>query len=206
MRYRFGGLVITLAVLLAGPAPGDDEGPGFRLFDGRSLQGWTSEHSDRFAARGGVIVCNGGIGWLRHNRPFRDFELQAEYRGLKKGGEGGVVFRATAESMARAPYWPAKGYQLQLRDNKNHFAIMGLGVAPPKFNRRANALKDAIDDPRDWQTITLRVVGKRAEAILNGTPITVSDTIERPEGCIGILCGSGHFEWRNLKLRELSAP
>jgi hypothetical protein len=206
MRHRFGALVTTLAVVLAGTAPGDDDASYVRLFDGRTLEGWTPEHTDRFSVRDGVIVNSGGPGWLRYNKPFKDFELQAEYRAIMKGSKSGVLFRATAECSSRPPYWPARGYQLQIIDTRNNFAILGLGVAPPKFNRKADALKDAIKGPEDWQAITLRVVGGHAEAALNGKTITVSDSIELPEGCIGLHGENGHFEWRNLKIKELPAP
>jgi hypothetical protein len=205
MSNRFRGLVTTIAVVLAGTALGDDDESFVCLFDGRTLEGWTAEHTDRYTVRDGVIVNSGGTGWLRYNKPFKDFELRAEYRAMKKGVDSGVFFRATAESTPRNPHWPVQGYQLQVIDARNHFAIFGHGVAPPKFDRKVGALKDAMKEPKEWQTITLRVVGSRAEAALNGQAITVSETIERPEGCIGLQGEGGHFEWRNLKIKELHA-
>jgi hypothetical protein len=203
MGHRFGGLVTTLAVVLAGPAPGDDDASFVRIFDGQTLEGWTPEHTDRYSVRDGVIVNRGGTGWLRYNKPLKDFELQAEYRAVKKGADGGILFRATAESTPRAPHWPAKGYQLKVVDAKNNGAIMGHGVAPPKFIRKTDVLKDAMKGPQEWQTIALRVVGKHAEVALNGKTVTVSDSIERPEGCIGLQGENGHSEWRNLRIKEL---
>jgi hypothetical protein len=205
MSNRFAGLVIMIAVVLAGTALGEDDDAFACLFDGRTLAGWTPEHTDRFTVRDGVIVNNGGTGWLRCNKPFKDFELHAEYRAMKKGADSGVFFRATAESTPRNPHWPARGYHLQVSDGRSHFAIFGHGVAPPKFIRKAGALRDAMKEPKEWQTITLRVVGGRAEASLNGRTITVSDSIERPEGCIGLQGEDSHFEWRNLKIKELHA-
>ena len=174
------------------------------LFDGRTLEGWTPEHTDRYAVRYGVIVGGGGTGWLRYNRPFKDFEFQAEYRAMKKGADSGVLFRATAECTSRAPHWPVQGYQLRVADAKNHGVILGHGVAPPKFNRKVDALKEAMKGPEEWQTLTLKVVGKHAEAALNGRTITMSDSIARPEGCIGLQGEHGLFEWRNLTIKELS--
>jgi hypothetical protein len=156
MRRRFGGLVTTLAVVLAGPAPGDDDGSFISVFDGRTLEGWTPEHTDRYSVRDGVIVNQGGTGWLRYNKPLKDFELQAEYRPMKKGADSGILFRATAESAPKAPHWPAKGYQLQVVDSESNGAILGHGVAPPKSIRKTDVLKDAMKGPEEWQTITLR--------------------------------------------------
>src|SRR4051794_39419052 len=149
MWHCFGGLATTLAVLLAGSALGVDDASFVSLFDGRSLEGWTPEHTDRYSVHDGVIVNSGGTGWLRYNKTLKDFEFQAEYRALKKGADSGVLFRATAESTSRAPQWPAQGYQLQVVDSKKNCAILGHGVAPPKFNRNANLLKDAMKGPKE---------------------------------------------------------
>jgi len=203
-RQRFSRLVATLAVVLAGTSSGDDDTPFVPLFDGQTIDGWTPEHTDRFRVRDGVLVNEGGPGWLRYRKAFGDFELRAEYRALSKGAETGVLFRATAESGPKPPYWPSKSYQLQISDASNHCSILGHGVAPPKFDRKANVLREATKGPQEWQTITLKVVGKHAEAALNGRPITVSDSIERPEGCIGIQGENGHYEWRNLMIKELT--
>jgi hypothetical protein len=112
MSNRFAGVVTALAVVLGGTAPGVDDAAFVSLFDGQSLDGWSLEHTDRFNVRDGVIVNSGGTGWLRYKKPFRDFELQAEYRAMEKGADTGIFFRATAESAPKNPHWPAGGYQL----------------------------------------------------------------------------------------------
>jgi hypothetical protein len=206
MWQRLGGLLTALLLVLDGTALGVDRPSVIRLFDGRSLDGWTPEHTDHFRVRNGVIVNDGGTGWLRYNKPFKDFELRAEYRAMKKGADSGLLFRASAQSTPRAPYWPARGYQLQVIDSRSIGAILGHGVAPPRFDRRTHALKGAMKGPNEWQTITLKVVGTHAEATLNGTTITISDMIEISEGCIGLQGENSHFEWRNLQIQELSTP
>jgi hypothetical protein len=175
------------------------------LFDGKSLDGWVLEHTDRFVVRDGVIVNDGGTGWLRSAKSYKDFELQLEYRILKKGSDSGLIFRASAESTTKPPHWPAKGYQLQVVDDVNsHFMIFGHGT-PAKYDRKVEALRAAIKGPGEWQSITLRVAGKHAEASLNGVTITISDAINLPEGYIGLQGENGQFEWRGLKIRELPA-
>jgi hypothetical protein len=56
------------------------------------------------------------------------------------------------------------------------------------------------------QRISLKVVGKRAEATLNGTLIAFCDAINMPEGDIGPRSEHGRFEWRDLKIKVLSPP
>jgi hypothetical protein len=204
-RQRTSRLAALLAVLFVGSGPGDD-GPEFLpLFDGRTIEGWTPELTDRFEVRDGVIVNDGGPGWLRYHKSFKDFEFRADYRAMSKGAETGILFRATAESRPKAPYWPSRSYQVQISDAADHCAIRGHGVALPRFDRKTKVLKAVMKGTREWQTIALKVVGKRAEVELNGRPITACESIDRPEGCIGLQGENGHFEWRNLMIKDLSA-
>src|SRR5205823_7974039 len=114
MRRWLAGLGTTVAVIgVAWWVPGAEEPNFTSLFDGKSLTGWSREHTDRFVVRAGVIVNEGGTGWLRSAKSHKDFEFQAEYRVMKKGSDSGIMFRASAESMPKEPHWPAKSYQLQ---------------------------------------------------------------------------------------------
>ena len=93
------------------------DNPGFvSLFDGKTLNGWVPEHTDRFSVRDGVIFDDGGTGWLRSARLYKNFELEFEYRALKPGADSGLFFHAGPESTAQGPHWPSKGYQLQVID------------------------------------------------------------------------------------------
>jgi hypothetical protein len=193
----------TLILLAAGltAAAEHDYTP---LFDGKTLNGWVAEHTDRFTVRDGVLFQDGGTGWLRSAAAYRDFELVAEYRALKKGADSGLFFRATAASAGQPPFWPEKAYQLQVIDNADsHLKILGHGTPPATYDRKADELAKVLKGPGEWQTLQLRVVGLRAEVSLNGARITVSDSVMLPEGCIGIQGENGQFEWRNLKIKAL---
>jgi hypothetical protein len=211
MRLRSGrltvGVVIVPAVLLAtaavAPDDGNDDDAFAAIFDGRTLQGWTPEHTDRYSVKGGVIVAEGGPGWLRYNKPLKDFELRALYRSQAKDSDGGVLFRASPQSIAKQPHWPVRGYQLRLAEGRNCLAVVGLGVAPPRFERRSSTLRESLKPPGQWQSIHLRVTGTHAEAALNGKTITVCEAIRVVEGSIGLRCEEGHLEWRDVKIKEL---
>ena len=116
---RLGGALTTLAIVLAGAALAD-EGGFVSLFDGKTLNGWVPEHTDRFSVRDGLIFDDGGTGWLRSARSYKNFEFEAEYRAIKPGADSGLLFRASAESTPKPPHWPAKGYQLQVIDGNYH--------------------------------------------------------------------------------------
>jgi hypothetical protein len=175
-----------------------------RLFDGKSLSGWVSEHTDRFSVRDGVIFSDGGTGWLRSAKAFKNFEFEAEYRVLRKGSDSGILFRATSESTPKDPYWPVKCFQLQVIDNEGNLALFGHGQPPPKFERKLEALKSATKETGTWQRIGLRVVGARAEVSLNGHLVTTGEGLQAVEGYVGLQGENGQLEWRDLKVRELA--
>jgi hypothetical protein len=202
MRRKADRLLAIVAVLLGAAAWAHDESGFVSLFDGKTLSGWTPESSERFSVRNGVIFNDGGTGWLRSAKAYKDFELRAEYRALKKGADSGLLFRASAESTPKAPNWPVKGYQLQIVESDGNFMVFGHG-APAKFDRKVDALKAATKAQGEWQTLTLKVVGTHVEASLNGQLITVSDSITLPEGYLGLQGENGQFEWRALRIKEL---
>ena len=203
MKRTVAALLTTTALLASLGAAGDETG-FVALFDGRSLAGWKREGTDRFAVVGGLIVNDGGTGWLRTVKPYKDFEFRAEYRVVKKGSDSGLLFRATAESTPQPPPWPVKGYQLQIIDGESLLMIFGHG-APSQFDRNAEALRAALKGPGEWQAVTLKVVGAHAEATLNGKLVTVSDAISLPEGFLGLQGENGQFEWRALRIKEFPA-
>jgi hypothetical protein len=203
MRSGLAVLGAALALIGAdGWLEAADESEFTSLFDGKSLKGWVPQHTERFTVKGGAIVNDGGTGWLCSEKPYRDFEFQAEYHVVKPGSDSGIFFRASAASMPREPFWPARGYQLQIIDAAGNCMLFGHGLAPPRFERKNDELKKASKDSKQWQKIRLKVVGSRAEVALNDVIVTTSQAIQIPEGHIGLQGENGHIEWRALKIRE----
>jgi len=202
MTRRIGGLTAVVALIVMGADAGGDA-MFTSLFDGKTLSGWVPEHTDHFLARDGVILGDGGVGWLRFGRPYKNFEFVAEYRALQKGADSGVFFRSSQEGAAQEPFWPARGYQLQVSDGDNNLMIFGHGTPPPTFDRKAEVLKEVMKGPGEWQRLVLKVAGKRAEVALNGKPVTVTEAISLGDGFLGLQGENGRFEWRDLKIKEL---
>ena len=153
--------------------------------------------------RDGVLVNDGGTGWLRSEKTYRDFEFQAEYRVIKPGSDSGIFFRSSAESMDRMPHWPARCYQLQVIDAAGPLHALRPRIGAPAVRPQGRTRsKSATKDAKQWQKIRLKVVGSRAEVALNDVVVTTSDAIQVPEGHIGLQGENGHIEWRALKIRE----
>jgi 3-keto-disaccharide hydrolase len=200
MRYLLAGLG---AVMLAGGLCGAwEDQPLIRLFDGKTLAGWAPEHTDRFVVRDGRLVQEGGAGWLRSEKTFKNFELHAEVRMLKEGAETGILFRASRESTGKDPHWPVRSYQLQINDGDANLVLLGHGMMAPRFDRKSESLKQALKAPGEWQKIILNVKGPKLEVILNGLVITTSSSLEVVGGHLGLLGRTGSVQWRELTVRE----
>lgn len=201
MRRLIGvGAIATLLCIGAAAFGVDEPQQPVSLFDGKSLEGWVSEHSDGFGVHDAVLSVNASSGWLRSAKPYKNFELDAEYRIVKPGSEGSLLFRTSLESAPAEPYGPVKGYQLQLMDGEGSFMLFGHGTNPPRFERKTDALKATAKEPGAWRKLKLKAVGTHMEATLDGVLITVSDAIEPNPGHLGLVGKTGQLEWRNLTI------
>ena len=208
MLRTLGGLVVAAVLIGAVPVvgAGDRDDPEFApLFDGRTLDGWAAESTDRFTVRDGLIANDGGTGWLRSEKRYKDFEFRAEFRVVRRGSASGLFFRAASESQKKAPHWPVKGYEIQVVDSDHFGMVFGHGVRP-KFDRKGGDVRKVLKRRGDWQSLALEVRGAHAEVTLNGTLVAVCDAIDRPEGHIGLQGENGRFEWRALRIREFPSP
>jgi hypothetical protein len=196
---------VALLLSAAATLSSGDEPDAVRCFDGKSLAGWVAEHSEHFSARDGVLVQQGGTGWLRSEKSYTNFEFQAEVRVAKEAVETGFVFRASPESTPKDPFWPAKGYQLQISDGESCFMLFGHGTMPPRFERKGDLLSAARKPPGEWQKIAVKVVGTRMEVRLNGVVVTTSNTIQVKSGHLGLLGKTGQVGWREMKIRVYPA-
>ncbi len=200
MRRLLG--LLSAALLVATATFAIDDQPGaVSLFDGKSLEGWIPEHGDGFSVDDGAIVAKASPGWLRSARAYKNFELELEFRCVEENSEGGLLFRTSLESAETEPYWPAKGYRLQLARGEGNFMLFGHGGPPPRFERRLDALREAAQETGAWRKLSLKVVDTRMEARLNDVLVVTSDAIEPATGHLGLIGKTGRLDWRRLTIR-----
>jgi Domain of Unknown Function (DUF1080) len=197
---RLLGAIVTLLCLATATFGLDDPPKPVSLFDGKSLEGWVPEHTSAFGVHDSALVANGSTGWLRSAKPYKNFEIDAEFRLVKAGTEGSLLFRTSLETAPTDPFGPVKGYQLQLMDGDGNFMLFGHGTNPPKFERKTEALKAAAKELGTWRKLKLKVVGTHMEARLDDVLITASDAIEPNGGHIGLVGKTGQIEWRNMTI------
>lgn len=105
------------------------------MFNGTDLSGWKylGKGKGPFSVKDGAIHYKGGGGWLCWTeKEFPDFELRCEFKLIKKGGDGGIFFRASQDSLGGAD-WPKQRYELQVKDYASRPAS---GTCPTSSTRR----------------------------------------------------------------------
>lgn len=133
-------------------------GPGVRaqdwqsLFNGKNLAGWVPMHDVKFEAVDGVLRLVKGTGWLRTEREYADFILEAEIRPNVERYDSGLFFRAGLEGKP----WPTEGWQVNCRRDL-------WGALMKGFSRLIASPVEGPDvDGETWSRFRLEARGARA--------------------------------------------
>ncbi|MAG93633.1 MAG: hypothetical protein CMJ48_07775 [Planctomycetaceae bacterium] len=189
------------------------------LFDGKSLDGWTTvgpsngwsvanPHTDeaRIAYDG-----TGGPGWLSTNQQFADFALRFEYK-LQAPGNSGVFLRAD-----RAGVLTGKGkLEIQLLDDAapDHAQLPSHRLNGALWSL-APVSKKVPSPAGQWHTMEIRAEGSQIRVTVNGT-VVMQDKLDfyqqragefpdlnRKSGYIGLQRHKSRVEFRKIRIREL---
>jgi hypothetical protein len=221
----------ALASLMMIGAPMADAGEWKVLFDGKSTDAWRGYGRDAFPAgcwtiegdtlktvTGGKDPCD-----LVTREPYRDFELELEYK-LSPGGNSGILYRVA--ELPGEPSWHS-GPELQILDDDKY-----RDNSPRNWTA---ALYDLIGAPSDkvvhpvgqWNKVRVLVRENHVEHWLNGRKAVAydlgSDALKtliagskfkgmprfarEPEGYIALQHHAGGDVWfRNVRIRSLSPP
>lgn len=189
------------------------------LFDGKSLDGWIGDGKKFFKVESGVMICQQGCsGKLITEQEYQDLILRFDFK-LTPGANNGLALRAPREGDAAYA-----GIELQILDNsadkykdlKDHqYHGSAYGIAAAK--------RGALAPVGEWNTQEVRYQGRDLRVTLNGKIILDvnldkvapdSKTIDgkehpglkRKKGHIGFLCHNDLVAFRNICIKELTAP
>jgi hypothetical protein len=210
-----------------------DKNTGWRLlFDGRTSTGWRGYKSKTMPAswkvEDGSLLSRPRKGDSRGDiitvDQFDDFELRLEWK-MTKGGNSGVIYRATEE---HRNVWDS-GPEYQILDNRGHVdGLNPLSSAGACYAVFAPA-KDVTRPLGEWNQTRIVARGKRVEHWLNGekllqyeigserwrahvktskffpTAYGQGNWSKASKGHIGLQDYGGAIEYRNIKLRSLHA-
>jgi hypothetical protein len=178
------------------------------LFNGRNLDGWTTERAEqsKFDVAGGAIRVLNGPGQIETNGEFANFVLQLECQVNGDGLNSGIFFRTLRQGR-----W--SGYESQIN---NRFSS-GDRTKPADFGTggiyRRQPARYVVPDDHQWFSKTIVADGPHMAVWVNGHP--VSDwTDTRPaaqnprEGRRdgpGAMAIQGHDPTTNLQFRNIRA-
>ncbi|MDX1564449.1 MAG: DUF1080 domain-containing protein [Phycisphaeraceae bacterium] len=204
------GVLAVATVCVAGAAvPTEETNAGWvRLFDGKTLTGWTPTAKNQT-----VKVTDGEIHllskkanlWLVHKKSYDHFELEVEAKMPLKGYNSGIGFRCTPGR--KKP----KGYQCEI-DRKKTGQIYAIGkgwVWPKNKEEKARFEKMAGDCFKDgqWNRFRIRCVGKKIQIRVNGV---LTADLEDGLFSSGVVALQHHgkgevHRFRNIRIRPLNA-
>jgi len=193
-------------------------GGGFmRLFDGKTLEGWTTvnKKGPGYVAEHGKIVCpkHGGGNVFYTKREYANFILRLEFR-MEAGGNNGVGIRAPVEGRISQVGMEIQilddespRYKGKLHDYQYNGSVYGV------FAARGGAPRM----PWKWNKMEIRAVGPRVVVRVNGRTVvdgdlsTVKDPktlaahpgIARAKGYVGFLGHDTNVEFRKVEIKEL---
>jgi hypothetical protein len=182
---------LTLPQLtIAADAPKDEKWES--LFNGKDLTGWVPVHEVTFVVTNSNLRLVTGMGWLRSEKQYGDFVLEAEWRALEPNYDSGLFFRAGLEGKP----WPTDGWQVNLARSalgglvKGFKTIVPAETPPMPLNQ--------------WVKFRLEVRGRKITLDVDGERAWEFKELDVESGYIGIQAEDKAFDFRNLRIQELT--
>ena len=190
-------LVVFLVALalrpLAGLAAEADTSAGWvSLFNGRDLAGWQTVNTPTFIVTNGCLRLVGGMGWLRTERQYTNFVLEAEWCALDRQYDSGFFIRA---GLAGKP-WPDEGWQVNLAASALGALVKGTKTIVPAENPPMPL--------HHWVKFRMEVRGRQITLDVDGERAWEFKELDATSGYIGIQAEGKAFDFRNLRVQELS--
>ncbi|WP_164155482.1 3-keto-disaccharide hydrolase [Sandarakinorhabdus rubra] len=165
-----------------------------KLWDGRSLKGWTRLGEAKWTIADGILACSEGpISYLVSDAEFGDFALRAEF-WVSEDANSGIFIRCTNP----ADVTPTNSYEVNIFDRRPDptyatGAIVGVAkvVDMPKAGGR-------------WNLMEITAKGDRLSVTLNGrrTVDNVQDAAHA-RGRITLQYGAGTVKFRTVEVQAL---
>ena len=194
-----------------------DEAEFVPIFNGRDLSGWVVEGSTKavfdgkeqeiWTVENGEIHCRGkGFGFLRYDKPLKDFVVRLEYKLAPKANSG--IGIRTVKFEGKTNTRPSfASYEIQLLDDA--------GKSPGKHStgslyRYVAPAENPSLPAGQWNTVEIECRGPRLRIVFNGRVLhdldqtTIEEIKNKPLEGYFCLQDHGSKVWfRNVRIKEL---
>ena len=192
-------LSIIPALLLAGTAFSQSSSSAGKpaeahwesLFNGKDLTGWAQVHEVSFVVTNGNLRLVSGMGWLRTEKQYTNFVLEAEWRALVPQYDSGFFVRAGLEGKP----WPNDVWQVNLNRSALGSLVRGFKTVVPA--------ETAPMPLNQWVKFRMEVRGPKITLDVDGERAWEFDKLDAGAGYIGIQAEDKAFDFRNIRVQEL---
>jgi len=175
-----------------------------KLFDGKSLKGWTVHGTEKWYVEDGNLVCESGpdkgYGYLATDKSYKNFILTLKFK-QEANGNSGVFIRSSIDGTK------ISGWQVEVAPKGEHtggiYESYGRGwLIQPKPEDEQH-LKQG-----EWNEMKIKVVGDEVTTWLNGHQmIQIKDEkIGAGKGFIALQIHDGggiKVRWKDIEVQEL---
>lgn len=236
---RLASLVFAGFALLAAASAAEDDGslrkatidgngPGWNALGERDFVNVNCD-PDTWTWKDGAAHCTGRpVGVIRSQKPYTNFELVAEWRHLKSGGNSGIFVWGSRQSLdALKPGELPHGIEVQVLDHgyaeqykkqqgkkpdwfTTHGDVFPTGPAkmtpfPPTSpdGRRSFPRKQLSKGVGEWNHYYVRCINGEVRLWVNGEEVSGGTGCEPRSGYLCLESEGSPVEFRHLRLREL---
>jgi hypothetical protein len=189
-------LILVLTAILTSSgltnAVAAEEAKWENLFNGKDLSGWVRVNDVEFVVTNGNLRLVKGMGWLRTEKQYQDFVLEAEWRALVPQYDSGFFIRAGS---AGKP-WPDGVWQVNLLGAALGGLVKGTRTVVPAETPPAPVNK--------WVKFRIEARGKKLTLDVDGERAWEFADFDAERGYIGIQVEEKSFDFRNIRIQELS--
>ena len=227
----FGCLIAATAARAEGPPKAflDGNGPGWKAL-GETDFARVNCDPETWTFKDGMIHCTGRpVGVLRTAKTYKNFELVAQWRHLKSGGNSGIFVWAPETALAgiKPNSLPRGGIEVQILDHgyaeqfekKNgkksdwfttHGDVFPVGTSkmkpfPPLSadGSRSFPSKNLSKGVNEWNHYYVRGINGEIRLWVNGEEVSGGSDCHPGEGYLCLESEGAPIDFREIKVREL---
>ena len=186
--------------------------------------------ADTWSARDGVIHCTGQpVGVTRSKAPVTNFELVAQWRHLKSGGNSGIFVWASEEALKDLPKGklPPGGIEVQILDhgykenyekttgkkadwfttNGDVFAVGKSTMTPfeplSPNGKRSFPRKELSKGVGEWNHYYIRAINGELRLWVNGEEVSGGANCQPATGYLCLESEGAPVDFKNIRIRKL---